>query len=255
MSHDPLSQTSFYLETSKNGKSLMNGTCFFAQKEDKTFLITTWHNVTGLNPKTNDFIGQYAIQPDRLTVKVFKNQDILELTEINIDLYDSDSKPVWLEHPIHKENVDVVAIEITVPNDKLVFCVEDGIEPFNEKTQSQVKDDVYVLGYPFGLTAGGIFPIWKRASIASEPIVDIDGLPKMYIDTASRPGMSGSPVIYKEKRSVIIADGDPGKASKVSRHFMQFVGIYSGRITDGKETTAQLGIVWKHPVIEEIIKQ
>ncbi|MDP3946518.1 MAG: trypsin-like peptidase domain-containing protein [Lutibacter sp.] len=255
MSHDPLSQTSFYLESYKNGKSLMSGTCFFAKNEDKTFLITNWHNVSGLNPKTKVFMGPFAVQPDQLAIKIFKNQEILELTDINIDLYDSDSKPVWLEHPIHKEKVDVVAIEVRIPDDKLIFCVEECIEPFNENTQIHVKDDVYVLGYPFGLNAGGIFPIWKRASIASEPIINIEALPKMYIDTASRPGMSGSPVIYKEKRSVMIGDGEPGKASKFSSYFMQFVGIYSGRITDGKENTAQLGIVWKYPVINEIIKQ
>lgn len=28
----------------------------------------------------------------------------------------------------------------------------------------------FVIGYPFGLQTGGIFPIWKRASIASEPV-------------------------------------------------------------------------------------
>ena len=43
----------------------------------------------------------------------------------------------------------------------------------------------------------------KRARIASEPIIDIQDRPLMYIDTASRSGMSGSPVIiYIRKEEV-----------------------------------------------------
>jgi S1-C subfamily serine protease len=253
MTHDPLSQTSYYIETSKNGTALMSGTCFFVKRGERTYLVTNWHNVTGLNPKTKEHLTKFAVQPDTLTAKIYKNQPTLALTDLTIQLY-KNTVPVWIEHPVHKEKVDVVAIEVNIPSDKLVCYVEDSIEPFNEKTKANVKDDVYVLGYPFGLSTGDIFPIWKRASVASEPIIDIDGLPKMYIDTASRPGMSGAPVVYKEKRSIGQTDGDLGKPGvKSSWNLMQFVGVYSGRIGADIENMAQLGIVWKQQVIDEII--
>jgi hypothetical protein len=58
--------------------------------------------------------------------------------------------------------------------------------------------DVFVLGYPRGISGGGRFPLWKRGSIASEPDVNIDNLPMMYIDTATREGMSRAPVYAQE---------------------------------------------------------
>ena len=60
---------------------------------------------------------------------------------------------------------------------------------------------MFVLGYPKGISGGRGFPIWKRASIATEPDIQHDGLPKLLVDTATREGMSGAPV-------VAIADGD-----------------------------------------------
>ena len=67
--------------------------------------------------------------------------------------------------------------------------------------------------------------------------------------------MSGSPVIYKERRQIGIGDGDPGTPNvKFSNNLMKFIGIYSGRIGDDV-MKAQLGIVWKSSVIDEIIYQ
>ncbi|MFH4113730.1 hypothetical protein WAI92_21810, partial [Acinetobacter baumannii] len=58
--------------------------------------------------------------------------------------------------------------------------------------------DAFILGYPLKLTGGGNFPIWKRGTIATEYIVNLDYLPKYYIDTATtKSGMSGSPVFIQ----------------------------------------------------------
>jgi hypothetical protein len=34
--------------------------------------------------------------------------------------------------------------------------------------------EVFILGFPLGLASQGVLPIWKRGSIASEPLVAID---------------------------------------------------------------------------------
>ena len=52
--------------------------------------------------------------------------------------------------------------------------------------------DVFILGYPFG-SGPPAFPVWKRGSIASEPDLVKTTNGYYLIDTASRPGMSGSP--------------------------------------------------------------
>ncbi|MDP1057560.1 hypothetical protein Q6324_28970, partial [Klebsiella pneumoniae] len=45
--------------------------------------------------------------------------------------------------------------------------------------------DAFLIGYPLGMVAGGNLPIWKRGSVASEHDVNIDKLPKYFIDTAT----------------------------------------------------------------------
>lgn len=256
---EPLSQSSYFLNPIKvdldgNEHILASGTCFFLERDSKTFLITNWHNVTGKNPLTGEYMTKPFQSPDFLRVKIYKNQETLEPIEFDIPLY-IDKKRTWLEHPKFAENVDAVAIPVKIPSDKLIFSPETFIESQNENTQVKVKQDVFILGYPFGIMSGNIFPIWKKGSIASEPAIDNDDLPKIYVDTASRKGMSGSPVIYYEKRGFGIIEGTIDNIESITHNHMQLVGIYSGRIGGNDEFSAQLGIVWKMSAIEEIIKQ
>ena len=88
--------------------------------------------------------------------------------------------------------------------------------------------------------------------MASEPELDVENLPYFFADTATRTGMSGSPVVlYKDRPITMINE----KERKVSRHWTKFVGVYSGRIGADNETKgdAQLGRVWKPHVIQEMI--
>jgi hypothetical protein len=198
LSVDYSSQAAYYIDCLFNEVKLANGTAFFVKRNDQLYLLTNWHNVTGRNPLTGDYLSTNGAIPNRLLVHVFKNQDYLEWETLSIPLLDEEDNNLWLEHPLHRQKVDVVALQVALPDHLLVTPVEDTIEPFNENTPVHVGNDVFILGYPFGITAGGKLPIWKRASIASEPAVDTDGVPKILVDTASRPGMSGSPVIPKE---------------------------------------------------------
>ena len=69
-----------------------------------------------------------------------------------------------------------------------------------------------------------------------------------YIDTATREGMSGAPVIMYRKRPVILyGDG------KLSEHHAEFIGIYSGRVIPKDLIEVQLGKVWKKSCLPQII--
>jgi hypothetical protein len=198
---DPFSQTSYFIELRSDEIRLAKGTCFFVTRSHQEFLITNWHNVTGKDPNTNHLLSNSARIPNNLDVRIFKKEEFIDWELLNINLYDAYCQPVWLEHKRLKQKIDVVEIPITVPSHLAFEPIENMMEPFNETTPLHAGQDVFVLGFPFGISVGGGFPIWKRASIASEPEVDVEDLPKMYIDTASRPEMSGSPVVLKEKRS------------------------------------------------------
>jgi hypothetical protein len=109
--------------------------------------------------------------------------------------------------------------------------------------------DVFVLGYPFGAEPPG-FPVWKRGSIASEP--DLVRLSSDYllVDSASRPGMSGAPVIRRSWGTHLL-NGDitftDGRAAT------KLVGIYSGRLHTKAFEDAQIAMVWHPSFIDEII--
>jgi hypothetical protein len=109
--------------------------------------------------------------------------------------------------------------------------------------------DVFILGYPFGADPPG-FPVWKRGSVASEPDLTRIGAGYMLVDTASRPGMSGAPVIRRSWGAHIT---ETGIFPLSSTHATNLIGIYSGRLYTKEPTDAQIGMVWPVEDIEEVI--
>ena len=120
----------------------------------------------------------------------------------------------------------------------------------------ECSDDVFVLGFPFGQIAGAPAPVWKRGTIALDPRFDPEGLPKLLVDTATREGMSGSVVLARQTvlgRDYLKKDGSRSEPILIG-FLTVVVGIYSGRHYPDLEK-AQLGIVWKRHVIEELVKE
>jgi hypothetical protein len=111
--------------------------------------------------------------------------------------------------------------------------------------------DAFILGYPFGISLG-TFPIWKRGSIATEPdLAGAAGNPHFFLlDTASRPGMSGSPVIL---RTVSAAAMERGNLTLSTGTNTRLIGVYSGRLPANEPLDAQLGMVWPISLAEEIV--
>ncbi len=249
------SLTSYYVDIFFNEQKLSNATCFFTKYNDKLYLITNWHVVTGKDADTLKLLDTtYASIPNKLKIylpeeingSIYFNDKIME-----VDLYDSNDNPVWYELKKNNKIIDVVAIPIDFEIDGFYKTIEDAEESYNERAQFEIASEIYIIGYPFG-KIGGVLPIWKKASVASEPEIDIDDLPYFFADTASRQGMSGSPVIYYEPRAVTIMSE---KENKISRHWTKFIGIYSGRIgaKNNKDNDAQLGRIWRCDVIKAII--
>ena len=244
------SQASYFVEIKIDQKTLGTGTCFFYKRKDRVFLITNWHNVSGINP--NSMEREFP-EPNKFCVHLFNaNTDYAEWIPFEIELYENNQKK-WYEKTIDSKYIDVVVMPVDIPlSDYSFYCINDLEEPFNENTKAEISEDVYILGYPYGRTGGFCLPIWKRGSVASEPEVDIDDMPFMYVDTASRPGMSGSPVIRYERRPVVIMDKDKNKNSQ---YFTKLIGVYSGRYGDKTDINVQLGKVWKAKVIEELLNE
>jgi hypothetical protein len=89
--------------------------------------------------------------------------------------------------------------------------------------------------------------IWVRGTIASEPGIDYDDLPRFLVDARTRVGQSGSPVIR------VSVDGltptVDGGVAIYNGPVMRLVGVYSGRINQESD----LGYVWRVGVIKDIL--
>jgi hypothetical protein len=241
------------------------GTAFFYTYEGRDYFITNWHNVTGREPSDHSLKSKDSAIPDNLMIQIPLHEilengvTVFKWLPLVLPLYsDADRmKSRWWEHPEHGSDVDVVAIAIEGLSE--TRSVAANAESLNLNLLQIGSNsfrfvpgmDVFVLGFPRGLSGGGYFPIWKRGSIASEPDIHIDNLPKLYIDTATREGMSGSPV-YAQESSFWIPEGKTLAEAGFFGKGDRFLGIYSGRV--GNDSfLAQLGIVWKEEAIRDII--
>jgi hypothetical protein len=241
-------------------KAISTATAFCYLHDGKTYLVTNWHVVTGRDPQTLKPLDKInAALPDHLGVTFASVKNIDEKTnhifwnEISIALYQDTErkKPTWLEHPNLGHRVDAVAIPLAGLGE--MFKIAHANDATHELVRLRLYPslDVYVLGFPLGITGGGQFPMWKRGTIASEPGVESDGLPKIYIDTATRKGMSGAPV-YAQEVGLIVPE-EPNDSAKGSiGKARRFLGVYASRL-DGDEFSAQIGVVWKETAIIDIV--
>lgn len=227
---------------------------FFTRRNERLYLVTNWHVVSGRNADTEETLDVSAAIPDELRVylpdvKADGSFQFGDRQPLSVMLYEGERKK-WLDLKMKGKWIDVTLIPMDEKEDAAIIPIENCEEPFNDAVRFEITSPVYVIGFPFGKIAGDI-PIWKRATVASEPTYDMDDLPYYFVDTATREGMSGSPVIFFKDRPVIIGNGT---SDEVSIHWTKFMGIYSGRIGANKNMgDAQLGRVWKVDVIDKII--
>lgn len=253
---DEYSLAAVSLELRFESQTLSSGTAFFWKKDGRLFLVTNWHVLTGMNPFTGQPISEHGGQPDHLIVRMqarfFSGSQPIEARVPRLlQLRDAASEPRWLVHPEYGKLVDVAVLPV---EESPLYSPSPINDMSTTSVPTTVGSDVFVLGYPLSRAAidgfpisAAKYPIWKRGSIASEPQVGDDDEP-ILIDTASRPGMSGSPVIRRSPGNVVI-----GAMRSMSPDHTQLLGLYSGRLTTNDPLDAQLGLVWRIALVEQII--
>lgn len=240
-----------------NETHLSDATAFVWRKNNRIYLVTNWHVVSGRNSVTGTNIRCDGGRPNRMVAKFLSATSLTWKNEVSIDLSDDDGHPKWLVYTPRppgnelersaeelkglQEGVDLAILPlIPAPVGVQLF-------PANEYASDQslpieIGMDVFVLGYPFGARPPAL-PVWKRGSIASEPELVRSQAGFYLVDTASRPGMSGSPVVLRSRLNGREVGGRPRD---------RFVGVYSGRLSAGV-SGAQIGRVWHASFIDEII--
>src|SRR5262249_29236132 len=165
----------------------------------------------------------------------------------DIKIRDDDDKPLWLVHP--SRLVDIAVLPLPPRPPELIVALYPLNVLANTKLRIEIGMEVFILGYPFEIKPPA-YPVWKRGSIASEPQLARLTTDYMLVDTASRPGMSGAPVIRRSWTNHMV---QPGVVALVDTPLNKFIGVYSGRIPTNHSYEAQSGLVWDGSFIDEII--
>lgn len=228
-----------------NETQLSTGTGFVVISPNGTpHLITNRHNVTGRDQNTGKPLSSTLGIPNYITIIHNSSIGIGQWVEKREPLY-IDDNPRWIEHPELGAKADFVAL----PLKNLSGVDLYPHHPQNPGPEIAIgpAERLSVVGFPFGISAGGGYAVWATGFMASEPDVNHDNLPIILIDCRSRQGQSGSPVLaYRSGGPVIMTDGSalgfPGPV-------IRFIGIYSGRIN----SESDIGIVWKAGALAELV--
>ena len=234
---------SLLIEMAFGQQSISTGTGFVCQSTTGPLLLTNWHNLAGRHPHTKQPLSPTGAIPDSVRI-VHNKAGQLGHWLVKTEPLLKKAKPRWIEHPQLGDKVDVVALPLQDLEDVALYPYEPAGGP---DLAINPAEPVSVVGFPFGLQAGGSLAVWATGFIASEPAIDFNDLPILLIDCRTRPGQSGSAVIaHRNGGSVAMADGSTailgGPATK-------FLGIYSGRINEQSD----LGIVWKADAVSAIV--
>ena len=244
---DQFTLTAIPLQQYFNDTPLGHATGFLWRLHNRLYLVTIWHVFSMRDFFTETNLRKDAGRPNILRA-LFQVPGRWEKQQWDIRIRDTDDAPMWLVHP--STRIDIAVLPFTQPpRDQVTVGLYPMNELANHSLRVEVGMEVLILGYPFAISPPA-FPIWKRGSIASEPELARLTYGYMYVDTASRPGMSGAPVI---RRSWTNHMTQPGVLALTDTPLNKFIGVYSGRLPTDHPYEAQIGLVWDASYIDEII--
>lgn len=264
------------------------GTGFIYRQGEQYFIITAWHNVTGRHSETLDTLGSNSGVPDNIVINLSVNYPGFGATKMSLTLPLMDEeKSLFYIHPKNWPRIDVVAIPFDPTAEhnfefysagkhvktrmKLLMPLSNGTD---EPTQAEicpvqqylvpdedvinkwlnsvdVTEGLFIPGYPHNVHDFHSQPVWKRATIASSVQTGWNREPKFLVDSASKSGMSGAPVLYFSSKGTVRIRG-------TSYYYGQEVailaGVYVGRLGVEDGADPQIGTVWNQSVIDEIIQ-
>lgn len=273
----PASLRSLVVEMRYGRKPLATATGFVVDHAGMSYLVTNKHNLSGMDPMTGAFMSSRGVVPDEVAILYNRSLAPARYNLVVENLYDAAGERLWREHPTNSR-VDVVALPLTELTDVVLhpYSVERPARPF----RFQPGDSVSVIGFPYATVSNPAYPLptWSHGYVATEPMLDEDRVMHFMVDTRTRRGQSGSPVvIYRPRWSVVgMTDAEGNETLGYSHEATtELIGIYSGRMSeppdeDGEQAredydmverriarrlqTTDLGIVWKHGVIRDVIE-
>jgi trypsin-like peptidase len=253
---------------------LSSGTGFYFRVDGDLYLITARHNVTGRAWRTNEILSTRGVEPNWVRIHLL-SRDVMKEGSFDVELFeerqDGTMLPRWFEHPVAGADVDVVALPVNPP----MILVDPPsaprpvfVEPWEPVAMPNlaVTRELWIVGYPYGLR-GQPLALWIRGTIASEPRLTYDNLPIFLIDSRTRAGQSGAPVVLYYPAGSIAPNPEKGQNPLIINADQSWlVGVYTGRINprainlseddanDMRKGSTDLGFVWLAPQLEDICR-
>lgn len=244
-----------YIEMYFDDTLLSSGSGFLIARtrESHCTFITNRHNVTGKNQDTGAHLSRTLAEPNFIKIFFHKNQTeqlVGEWLPILLPLY-KDDVPQWVEHPKYGTKADVVALNLRWGDDvcKLPYYLDLDLDQC--PLDIRPSETVSVVGFPFGLSSFGKFPIWATGFLAQELSLVTEENPVFLIDCRSRQGQSGAAVVAFRAGSYRVINKKAGKISQVidpTQTVWKFLGIYSGRVN----AESDLGRVWHFSILGDL---
>lgn len=278
MSH--INRSIIHLSLLLDDNILSSGTGFLYKYKENFYIVTAWHNLSGKHPDTLKSISKKLAIPNYLLANIpVSNGDGFANITIKLKLFNS-SKSLYFVHSQKYPKIDLAVIPLDKESTYEIGQTYDGqvinlpifktdgftIHPiqdflFNNKSLEElwfnnvdVTEELFIPGYPQNIFDETLQPVWKRATLASQIKYGWNRQRKFVVDSASKSGMSGSPVIYYNSRGEFKSKGLTHYSSKP---VAILTGVYVGRLGETKSTDndPQVGIVWRDDLIPEIIEE
>lgn len=258
-----------------NHKTVGFGTGFFRRYLGRDWLVTNWHVLAGRSPENPQrLLDGYPDSPTSFQIHLPRASNPNHFVPSEIYPLYENGNPTWIETkavgPAAGQLMDLAAVQFEFDGDDppLIQRVE---EFARDNMTLRIGRDVLIVGYPFGIRPENPYAMWKRGFVASEPSTLIEGLPKFYIDSPGRPGMSGSPVfmitpglgVSSKTHELLTAE-----AGSAFNHFRQldveelanapevnilrFAGVYSGSVGDANLDQLRVGVAWHAFAVDQL---
>jgi hypothetical protein len=229
---------------------LSNATGYFYSHDGAIWLVSNWHVYAGRNPRTGQPLSKTGATPDRVEYWTGRHvkDDYYEWDQRWEPLVSASGDAQWRQHPSHGQNVDVAALSLGARPEFADLAINTQRDYF-APTVLRMGAEVFLLGYPLAIEGNGKSPIWKRGSLATFPEGELAGRKAYLIDSATREGMSGAPVIFPETMLMNMHYG--GIRTEIARY--RLGGTYSGRFEKKDELGASLAVAWHSAYLDEIL--
>lgn len=225
---------------------LATATGFVVRVKGVDLLVTNYHVLSGRHPDTGEFLPKVPAAPDRLLIPVLWRRGPRLTWWPLIQSLTEGPNPLWIEHPDRGRRFDVVALPIEVPPQHQVVPYD--IDP-GPSIALHMASEVAVVGFPEGMASSGLTAIWKAGTVASEIDLSIEENGYFWIDSNTRRGMSGAPVVARRFGAALMEDGSYAVGAGISDRTL---GVYAGRAFDAPDMT--LGRVWGWNEVQRLLE-